>query len=131
LKNRTLQTWILIGLIEIVIGLILMTIAPIFLNSDRPLIGFLIWLFVLILLVSSLIWVVWRVRDAYQSRKLFIRHFPQYRQLGVIDFLDIPFHRVKQNLLMLEAVYNDPDWENLGMSLLDLLKGDKNHEICD
>lgn len=128
MKNRILQTWIVIGFTEITVSLILVAIAPIFLNSDQPFLGLLIWLFVLILLASSLIFVLWRMRDAYRARQLFLHHFPPYHYLGVLDFLDIPFHRVQQKLPMLEAVYHDPDWDSLGISLIELLKGNKNHE---
>ena len=119
---RTLRRWIAIGVAEAVLSLILIAIAPIFLNSTQPIVGFLIWAVVLAVLGGSSVYVVVRLRDAATARRLFLAKFPDYHRLSVHEFLDIPASHVAEQLDMLEAAATDPDFQALHIAPLDLLR---------
>jgi hypothetical protein len=121
----TLQKWLTIGIAEIVLSLFLIAIAPIFLNSNKPLLGFAIWLFVPTLLSSSGIYVTVKIIDAQKARSLFIQHFSNYSYLKIDSFLGFSAVDIEQNLKLLEAVNNDPSFDDLGISLIDILKKEK------
>ena len=53
LMNSKLRRWLIIAISEIVISLILIAIAPAFLNSQKPIFGFLIWFTVPTVIGSS------------------------------------------------------------------------------
>jgi hypothetical protein len=60
-----------------------------FLNSDRPLIGLLIWLFVIGILSISLLSLLLKLRDAYAARQIIIARFSDYSYLKLIDCLGL------------------------------------------
>ncbi|MGK7873973.1 MAG: hypothetical protein AB4426_11875 [Xenococcaceae cyanobacterium] len=122
---NTIQKWVTIGVVEVLMSLILISIAPVFLNSDKPMIGFLIWFAVPTILGGSGFYVALRITDAKKARKLFISKFPEYFYLGITDFLELPYTHIATNLEMLEAAKNDPEFQTLNVSLLDLLHGAK------
>lgn len=122
---KIIQTWLLIGTIEFLLALGLVAIAPIFLNSNHPWLGFLIWLMVPTMLMGSLVYICWRWIDALQARKLVVDRFPQYAYLKSTDFLDFPSEQVFQKLDMLAALQDDPDLRQLNISPLELLRKGK------
>lgn len=121
----TLHKWFAIGITEIVLSFFLIAIAPIFLNSDKPLIGFGIWLFVPSLLGSSGIYAVVKIKNAQKARSLFIRHFPNYTYLGIDPFLGFSVIQIQQNLQLLKAINDDPSFDDLEIALIDILKQEK------
>ena len=121
----TFHQWLAIGITEIILSLFLIAIAPIFLNSDKPLIGFGIWLFVPSLLGSSGIYVIVKIKNAQQARSLFVRHFPSYDYLAIDTFLHIPVAKIQKNLNLLKAIDDDPSFDGLEISLIDILKQEK------
>lgn len=122
MKLTVAGRWGLIGIFEAIGSLVLIAIAPIFLNSNQPLIGFLIWFAVIGMLGGSCFYVSSKLRNAARSRKLFITHFPEYKHLKLQDFLEIAPAQVKENLDVLIAAKDDPDFGNFDLSLFDLLK---------
>lgn len=123
MKTNILKKWIILGVLEGLLSLVLISVAPIFLNSDRPWIGFLIWLGVIGLLVSSVLYVIYRLIDAHRARKLFVSSFPEYHYLGTLDFLGFSHAHVAKNLNTFLAAQADPDFQSLQISPLDLLRG--------
>lgn len=121
----TLRKWIGIGLAEVVLSLVLIAIAPHFLNSPNPTPGFLIWLAVPTLLGGSGLYVVYRIVDAQRARRLFISAFPEYAHLSLKSFLAISAAQVSANLEMLHAARDDADFQSLRISLFDLLRSSK------
>ncbi len=122
--NRIHQ-WIAIGIAEVTLSLVLMAIAPRFLNSNRPAIGFLIWLTVPVLLGSSGLYVAAQWGHARNAHRLFVGRFPHYADLAVAEFLDCSVAQVTTAIEQFEALQEDPDFEYLGISPLDLLRGAK------
>lgn len=127
-KISTIQKWVVIGVSEIILSLILIAIAPNFLNSDKPVFGFVIWLSVPTILGSSGIYVVWRIVDAQKAKSIFIDHFSDYNHLKIKDFLEIPSQQLIKNLPLLEATKNDSNFSSLELDLFELLEQVKNHE---
>ena len=117
-----LRKWILVGLLEIVVGLILIAIAPIFLNSTLPWIGFLIWFGVLSVWCVSSVHVFWCWSQARQARQLFLRRFPDHLDLTVIDFLGVSRAKVWQHIELLDEAAQDPELQLLNLSPLDLFR---------
>jgi uncharacterized membrane protein required for colicin V production len=111
-----------IAIIEIILSLILLAIAPIFLNSNQPILGFLIWLIIPTILIASGVYVLIRLQDAQKSRHIFVSRFSEYSHLKITDFLEFSSSYVSENLEMLENAKNDPSLESLNLSLLDLLR---------
>lgn len=122
--NR-IHRWIAIGIAEVSLSLVLMAIAPRFLNSNRPAIGFLIWLAVPVLLGSSGLYVAAQWSRANHAHRLFVSRFPHYADLAVTEFLDCSVAQVAAAIEQFEALQDDPDFEYLGISPLDLLRGAK------
>ena len=123
LGSNTLVKWGAIALIELILALLLIAIAPVFLNSNQPVIGLLIWLGVVVMLGGSGAYAIARMRDGYRARKLFITAFPAYSYLGVQDFLEISSHQVRQTIDTIQTAQADPDFSSLQISPLDVLQG--------
>ncbi len=123
LSSNTLVKWGAIALLELIVALILIAMAPIFLNSSQPLVGFLIWVGVVLMLSGSGVYAIARIRDGYHARKLFITAFPDYSYLGVQDFLEISSHQVRQTIDTIQTAQADPDFSSLQISPLDVLQG--------
>jgi hypothetical protein len=121
----TFHQWLAIGIAEVILSLFLIAIAPIFLNSDKPLIGFGIWLFVPSLLGSSGIYAIVTIKNAQKARSLFIRHFPSYAYLAIDAFLHISVAKIQKNLNLLKAIDDDRSFDGLEISLIDILKQEK------
>jgi Kef-type K+ transport system membrane component KefB len=127
LKLKIISQWMAIAVVEIILSLVLLAIAPIFLNSNQPILGFLIWLIIPTILIGSGVYVLIRLRDAQKSRKIFVSRFPEYSHLKITDFLEFSSSYISENLEMLENAKNDPSLESLNLSLLDLLRNQKHH----
>jgi Kef-type K+ transport system membrane component KefB len=119
---KIISQWMAIAVVEIILSLVLLAIAPIFLNSNQPILGFLIWLIIPTILIGSGVYVLIRLRDAQKSRKIFVSRFPEYSHLKITDFLEFSSSYISENLEMLENAKNDPSLESLNLSLLDLLR---------
>lgn len=91
---RVIKRWFVIGLVEIVGSLVALAIAPTFLNSNRPEIGFAIVLGIPTLLTGSAAWVGWRLTIAHQARSRWLAGpgaaDPASQGLSLVDFLEIP-----------------------------------------
>lgn len=122
-SSNTLLKWGAIALIELILAVVLIALAPMFLNSNQPLIGFLIWIGVGVMLGGSAVYAIARIRDSYRGRKLFITAFPDYGYLGIQDFLDISSTQVQQTIATLKTAQADPDFSSLQISPLDVLQG--------
>jgi hypothetical protein len=121
LRINTLQKWALIGAIETLLSLLLIATAPRFLNSNQPEIGFLIWLSVLSVTGGSGTYVIWRLTDAGRARQILLTKFPEYAHLGIAEFLVLNSKDVSENLPILEAMKDDPDWQALQITPIDFL----------
>ena len=107
---------------------ILFATAPIFLNSNKPAIGFAIWFGVPAMLGSSGLYAVLRLKDAQKARQLAIAKYPEYSHLKIVDFLNYSSAQVAQSIEMYEALQEDPDLQTLNISLLNLLQGSDHDE---
>lgn len=126
--NRKLKGWLLIGVSEIIISLTLIAVAPTFLNSKRPVFGFLIWFTVPTMLVSSSIYAVGKLAAAHKARQIFITAFPEYSDLKVSEFLDLPPNRVLSQIDLLTSVKETAEIQELNISLLEILEQTKNEK---
>lgn len=116
------------GMAEGLLILMLAAIAPTFINSSLPIIGFLIWGAIFCLIGGSISYVLWRVWDAYSARTLFIKAFPTYRSLGLVYFLEYSCHRVQKTIHHWHIIHAEPEFQSLKMSPLEFLSGYKNHD---
>lgn len=114
------------GMAEGVLILVLAAIAPTFINSTFPLFGFFIWIAIVGLLGSSIFYILWRFRDAYYARNIFIQTFPEYKYLGLISFLDCSLVRVKKMISLWQDIHHEPEFKSLNMSPLEFLVGQRN-----
>ena len=125
MKANLIQKWIAIGLAEVVLSSLLIAFAPRFLNSNRPAIGFLMWLTVPTLVGSSGLYVTAKWISARKAHRRFITRFPQYSDLAVADFLNVSIAQITEAIEQFEVIQDDPDCRQLGISPLDLLRGAK------
>ncbi|MCS6813719.1 MAG: hypothetical protein NZ772_09155 [Cyanobacteria bacterium] len=116
------KRWIVIATVEILMSLVLIAIAPVFLNSNYPLIGFLLWLLVFCLLIGSILYVITQVVDAFKARQILVARFPDYGYLGVFDFLELPSTQVAEHLDMLAIMREDPDLQLHNESPIEVLR---------
>jgi hypothetical protein len=122
LRFRACQKWIAIAIGEVILCLILLAIAPIFLNSNLPIIGFAIWLSIPLMLGGSLLFVSRKVLDAQKTRNIFVREFPEYAHLKFTDFLGISPREMQRRLEIFEAIQEESDRDLLNIAPLDLLR---------
>ena len=120
--NRTLKRWLTIGVSEIVVSLILISVAPTFLNSKKPEIGFLIWFTVPTVLVSSSIYGVAKLKAASKARNMFITAFPEYSYLGIDEFIDISPAHVASQISLLISAKETPEVREFNISLFEILE---------
>ncbi|MGD2183397.1 hypothetical protein [Lusitaniella coriacea] len=125
---NTIYKWVAVGVAEILLSLTLLAIAPMFLNSDKPAIGFAIWLGVPTMLGSSGLYAALRLKDAQKARQLAIAKCPEYSHLKIVDFLNYSSAQVAQSIEMYEVLQEDPDLNTLNISLLNLLEKPNNDE---
>ena len=123
---KTIRTWVWMGIAEGVLILVLAAIAPIFINSTFPILGFFIWIIIMGLISGSVGYILWRLRDASLARTLFIRVFPDYGYLGILAFLDCSSTRVKKTIELWQDIHHEPEFQALNMSPLEFLVGHKN-----
>ena len=126
---KTIRTWAWIGIAEGGLLLVLAAIAPTFINSTFPIIGFFIWIVIVGLIGGSMVYVLWRLRDAYIARHLFVLNFPDYDYLGILSFLDCSSARVKKNIELWQEIYAEPEFQALNMSPLEFLVGHKHDHV--
>ena len=127
--NRKLKRWLLIGISEIILSLILISIAPIFLNSKKPFVGFLIWFTIPTVLVSSSVYAVGKLTAANKARKIFVTAFPEYSYLRVSDFLELSPAHVASQINLLVAAKETPEVQEFNISLFEILEQTKNDKI--
>ena len=127
--NRKLKRWLLIGVSEIIISITLISIAPVFLNSKKPFVGFLIWFTVPTVLVSSSVYAVGKLAAADRARKIFVTAFPEYSYLGVSDFLELSPAHVASQINLLVAAKETPEVQEFNISLFEILEQTKNEKI--
>ncbi len=119
---QTWQRWLLTALGEILLGLILFAIAPFFLNSPWPLLGFAIVLGVPIAWIGSLGYGLWRWLDARRARTLLAQYDPVYRRLRTVQLLTISSRAVEEAIETLQLLNQDETYRALNRSPLDLLQ---------
>lgn len=119
---QTWQRWLLTALAEILLGLLLFAIAPFFLNSPWPLLGFAIVLGVPIAWVGSLGYGLWRWLDARRARTLLAQYEPVYRRLRTVQLLTISSRAVEEAIETLQLLNQDETYRVLNRSPLDLLQ---------
>ena len=120
--NSKLKCWLLVGFSQIVISLILIAIAPTFLNSNKPIFGFLIWFSVPTTLAGSSIYAAKKLIAANKSRDIFITAFPEYSYLGVERFIDLAPACVQSQINLLMSVKESCEVQELNISLLEILE---------
>ena len=128
LLNRKLKHWLIIGVSEITISLILISVAPTFLNSKKPFFGFLIWFTVPTVLVSSSIYTLEKILAANKAREIFVTTFPEYSYLKASDFLEISPDYVASQINLLIAVKETSEIQEFNISLFEILEQTKNEK---
>ncbi|MEM8721355.1 MAG: hypothetical protein AAGE84_19015 [Cyanobacteria bacterium P01_G01_bin.39] len=126
--NRQLKRWLLIGVSEIILSLALIAVAPTFLNSKKPMIGFVIWFTVPTVLTTSSIYAVAKLTAANQSRKIFITAFPEYSYLRAGDFLELSPAHVASQIDLLFSVKETSSIQEFNISLFEILEQTKNEK---
>ncbi|MCG9885372.1 MAG: hypothetical protein MH825_07330 [Cyanobacteria bacterium] len=117
-----IRTAILVAALEGIVAVVALAIAPHWLNSDHPALGFAILVGVPMMLIGSVAYGLWRVVDAHRARHLLLALCPDQAHLSWVDFLTIPARRVRQRGADLRAIATDPAARELGLSPLDLLQ---------
>ena len=120
--NRQLKRWLLIGVSEIIFSLALIAVAPTFLNSKKPVLGFAIWLAVPTVLSTSSIYAVVKLTAANRARKIFITAFPEYSCLNASDFLELSPAHVTSQIDLLLAVKETSAIQEFNISLFEILE---------
>ncbi len=127
MKTKILRRWFMLGTIQLVLSLILAAIAPFFLNSSIPIVGFLIWAGILCMLLGSGTYISLQLRSAAQCRRQFLAQFgelfPDYRSLSTLDFLGIPPVHLADRLEQYSLAAADPDFQSLEISPLAFVRG--------
>ena len=126
--NSKLRRWLLIGVSEVVLSLILIAIAPVFLNSNKPVFGFLIWFSVPTTLVGSSIYAAEKLTAANKARKIFITAFPEYSYLGVDKFIDLSPAYVATQLDLLMSAKESCEVREFNISLFEILEQTNNEK---
>lgn len=122
---KIIKKWVIIGITELTLSLVLFAYAPVYLNSNKPLIGFGMWALIPVMLGTSGIYVGNRLHRAQKNRHLFLSHFPQYSHLGITHFLEISPDKLEENLTIFQETKNDYEWSSLEISPLDFLQSKK------
>ena len=123
--QKKFQGWLAIGISEITLSLILIAIAPTFLNSKKPWLGFAIWFTVPTVLASSSIYAVNKVLAANKARKVFLSSFPEYSALGVSEFLELSPEYVASQLDLLLTIKETAEIQEYNISLFEILEQTK------
>lgn len=127
MKTQILRRWLMLGLLQLVLSLILAAIAPLFFNSSVPMVGFLIWAGILGMLLGSGTYISLQLRSAAQCRRQFLvqfgEQFPNYRSLSPLDFLGIAPAHLTERLEQYSLAAADPDFQSLEISPLAFVRG--------
>ncbi len=126
--HSKLKQWLAIAVSEIAISLILIAIAPTFLNSKRPFFGFLIWFTVPTVLTSSSIYAVKKIAAANKAKNIFIAAFPEYSYLKTTEFLELSPAHVASQINLLEAIKETSAIQELNISLFEILEQTKDEK---
>ncbi|MFZ9736772.1 MAG: hypothetical protein ACO3EZ_02060 [Prochlorotrichaceae cyanobacterium] len=116
-----LRRWIAWGIGEILLTLCLAAIAPIFINSAYPWIGFLLWLLILLLWFTSACAVLSVVYTAYRVQQFFLRHFPEERDRSLFDFIGLSLPQVRQGVADWQFLQTDEDFKAIDISPLEFI----------
>lgn len=120
-----LSRWILMGFAEVVLTLILASIAPVFINSAHPWIGLLIWLVIVGAWLFSILHVAIVLLEAVRVRRFFLRHFPEERDRSLFAFTGLSLVRVRRSVADWQDLVTDPDFQSIGLSPLEFIKSDR------
>lgn len=120
-----LSRWILIGFAEVALTLILASIAPIFINSTYPWVGWLIWLGIIGGWLGSILHIAIVLTEAARVRRFFLRHFPQESDRSLFAFTGLSLPRVQRSIADWQDLITDPDFQDIGLSPLDFIKSDR------
>ena len=124
--NQKLKQWLAIGVSEIILALILISLAPRFLNSKKPEIGFAIWFIVPTVLAGSSIYAASKLVAAHNARKIFVEAFPEYSFLGIDKFIELPPELVASQIPLLKTVRETSAIQEYNISLFEILEQTKN-----
>ena len=124
--NHRLKRWLLVGVSEIIVSLALISVAPTFLNSKKPTVGFLIWFTVPTVLTGSGIYAVVKLVAASQARKIFVTAFPEYSYLEASEFLELSPTHVASQIDLLISAKETSEVRELNISLFEILEQTKN-----
>lgn len=124
-----LKQMLLIGASEIFLALALLWVAPTFLNSKKPWLGFAILLGVPIALTSSSIYAIAKIHTANKTKQIFIATFPEYANLSVSKFLELSPAHVDRQLDLLIAIKETSEIQELNISLFEILEQTKNDKL--
>ena len=126
--NGKLKLWLAVAVSEIVISLFLIALAPTFLNSKKPIFGFLIWFAVPTVIGSSSIYAIGKLRSAKKSRQIFIAAFPEYSYLTTADFLELSPDWVASQVSLLVSIKETAAIEEFNISLFEILEQTKDEQ---
>ena len=125
--NNKLKSWLAIAISEVMLALILMAIAPTWLNSKKPIFGFLIWFAVPTMLGTSSIYAVKKLTAANQAKNIFITEFPEHSALKATDFLELSPEWVSSQISLLKEIKETSAIQEFDISLFEILEQTK-HE---
>lgn len=120
--HQKFKQWLAIAVSEIILSLVLISLAPTFLNSKKPFWGFVIWLSVPTILASSSVYGLNKLVAARQARKMFIKAFPEYAYLGVAEFIELSPARVASAIALLQEIKETSEIQEYNISLFEVLE---------
>ena len=126
--NSKLKRWLVIAVSEIVMSLVLIAIAPTFLNSKKPIFGFLIWFAVPTVVGSSSIYAANKLIAASKARTIFVTAFPEYSYLKTTDFIELSPKQVASQVSLLTSIKETSAIEEFNISLFEILEQTKNEK---
>lgn len=125
--NSKIKQWVAVAISEIIISLILIAIAPNFLNSKKPFFGFLIWFTVPTVIGSSSIYAANKLIAANKARTIFVTAFPKYSYLKTTDFIDLSPQQVASQISLLASI-QESAIEDFNISLFEILEQTNNEK---
>ena len=126
--NNKLKRWFAIAVSEIILAFILIAIAPVFLNSNKPIWGFLIWFAVPTTLAGSSVYAARKLAAANKARNVFIATFPEYSYLGIERFIDLTPEGVASQIDLLISAKESEEVRELNISLFEILEQTNNEK---
>jgi len=119
-----LLRWMIWGIGEVLLTLFLATIAPGLINSSWVWLGFLLWLGIILWWIGSVVYIINVVSEALAVRRLILRHFPQYYDRSWCAFVGLSVTQVRRTLATWYELHEDRDFQTIGLSPLEFIKGD-------